>query len=186
MFLNQIKITQHSICYLLLISFIFLLTSCTVTNVQKNVSLSSAKPWVVLPFQNNSQTPRASHQVEEIIATLLRIRGISNIEPYHQLETENKNEWPEINTKHRESTLLNSLKDNYSYAVTGSVDEWQYKLGVGNEPAVGLTVRVIEIPTGKIVWSASGARSGWSMESLNGVAQKLITDLISNLEIEKS
>jgi polysaccharide biosynthesis protein PelC len=81
---------------------------------------------------------------------------------------------------------LLAMKDNASYAITGSVDEWQYKLGVGSEPVVGLTIRVIELPSGAVVWSASGARSGWSTGSLSGTAQKLLRELISKLEITKS
>jgi hypothetical protein len=34
------------------------------------------------------------------------------------------------------------------------------------------------------VWSAVGARSGWSRESLAGVAQKLVRDLLGSARIE--
>lgn len=81
--------------------------------------------------------------------------------------------------------MLLANKHNFSYAVTGSVEEWQYKLGVGSEPAVGLTIRVIEVATGKVIWSASGSRSGWSTGSLSGTAQKLLRDLISSIQITK-
>lgn len=178
-------INKSKFRFLFLIIIIHLLMACSVINVQKNVSLSASERWVILPFQNYSQIPRTNEQVEEILATLLRIRGVHNIEMYQQ--DEDKNEWPELNDrKYQENALSLAAKNNFLYAVAGSVDEWQYKLGVGSEPAVGLTIRIIEIPTGKVVWSASGARSGWSPESLNGTAQKLLRDLISSLEIRKA
>jgi polysaccharide biosynthesis protein PelC len=159
-----------------------LLLGCSVIDVQKNASLSSSGRWLIVPFQNFSQTPRAGEQVEEMLAILLRIRGVSNIEMYQQDET--KDEWPESNDRKRqENALLSAMKEDISYAVAGSVDEWQYKLGVGSEPVIGLTIRIIEIPSGKVIWSATGARSGWSTESLSGTAQKLLKDLISKLEI---
>lgn len=161
------------------------LMACSVINVQKDVALPTSEKWVVLPFQNYSQTPRAGEQAEEILATLLRIRGLQGIEMY-QPHAEN-NEWSSLNDrKQQENALLNARKDSYIYAVAGSVDEWQYKLGVGSEPAVGLTLRIIEIASGKIVWSASGARSGWSTESVNSTAQKLLKELISDLNIKRA
>jgi len=163
-----------------------LLAARSVIDVQKGPSFSSSERWIILPFQNYSQAPRAGEQVEEMLATMFRIRGIANIEMYQQ-QDEDKSEWLEFNDRKRqEKALLLANKHKFSYAVTGSVDEWQYKLGVGSEPVVGLTIRIIEIPSGKIVWSASGARSGWSTGSLNGTAQKLLRDLISRVDIAKS
>lgn len=162
------------------------LASCSVIDVQKSAPLSASQRWMVLPFQNYSQTPRAGEQVEEMVATLFRIRGIPNVEMY-QPQDEDKGGWLDFNDRKRqEKALLLAMKDNASYAITGSVDEWQYKLGVGSEPVVGLTIRVIELPSGAVVWSASGAQSGWSTGSLSGTAQKLLRELISKIEITKS
>lgn len=171
---------------LLVITIIIsMLMACSVINVQKDVALPTSEKWIVLPFQNYSQTPRAGEQAEGIVATLLRIRGLNGIETY-QPHAES-NEWSELNDrKQQENALLKARNNSYIYAVTGSVDEWQYKLGVGSEPAVGLTLRIIEIASGKIVWSASGARSGWSTESVNSTAQKLLKELISDLNIKRA
>jgi TolB-like protein len=149
--------------FFFLIISLNLLIACSVIDIQKSVPLSSSERWLILPFQNYSQTPRAGEQVEEILSTLFRIRGISNIEMY-QLD-DNKNDWTESNDRKRQENAMSlAIKENVSYAVTGSVDEWQYKLGVGSEPVVGLTIRIIELSSGKVIWSASGARSGWSTE----------------------
>lgn len=173
----HIKLTL--LCFILL----NLLIACSVINVQRGVSVSSSERWMVLPFQNNSMTPRAGEQIEAMLATLLRIQGVRNIEMYPQ-QNENKLEWPELSDRKRqEDALTSAVKNNVTYAISGNVDEWQYKLGVGSEPAVGLTIQIMEIPSRKIVWSASGARSGWSTESLSGTAQKLLRDLISKLAI---
>ena len=114
------------------------LTSCSVIDVQKSAPLSSSERWMILPFQNYSQAPRAGEQVEEMVATLFRVRGIPNVEMY-QPQDEDKGGWLDFNDRKRqEKALLLAMKHNASYAITGSVDEWQYKLGVGSEPVVGL------------------------------------------------
>lgn len=171
--------------FFLFILLFKLLAACSVIDVQKDASFSSSERWMILPFQNYSQAPRAGEQVEEMLATLFRIRGVSDIEMYQQ-QDEDKSGWLEFNDRKRqEKALLLANKYNVSYAVTGSVEEWQYKLGVGSEPAVGLTIRVIEVATGKVIWSATGSRSGWSTGSLSGTAQKLLRDLISSIRITK-
>src|SRR5690242_17660732 len=175
MFVNNKKVLgvfHGRLGLLLLVTLVGFLQACSTVNVQKGSSLSSGR-WVVLPFQNYSQAPRAGEQMEELVATLFRIRGISDIEIYQQ-QDEDKSGWLEFNDRRRqEKALLSAVKSHASYAVTGSVDEWQYKLGVGSEPVVGVTLRILEVPSGKVVWSASGARSGWSTGSLSGTAQKL-------------
>ena len=66
---------------LLVITIIIsMLMACSVINVQKDVALPTSEKWIVLPFQNYSQTPRAGEQAEGIVATLLRIRGLNGIE----------------------------------------------------------------------------------------------------------
>ncbi|CAG9220909.1 hypothetical protein BCAR13_420163 [Paraburkholderia caribensis] len=49
------------------------------------------------------------------------------------------------------------------------------------EPAVGLTFEVIDVQTGKVVWTGTGSRTGWSRDAVSGVAQKLERDLLSPL-----
>jgi hypothetical protein len=67
------------------------------------------------------------------------------------------------------------------YAVTGTVDEWRYKVGVDGEPAVGFTLQVLDVPTGRVLWSAAGGRTGWSREALSAVAHQLLTRLSAPL-----
>ena len=72
-----------------------------------------------------------------------------------------------------------------SYAVTGNVAEWRYKNGPDGEPAVGLTLQIIEIPSGAVLWSAAGSRSGWGRESVSGTAQKLLRDLLADVRVNE-
>lgn len=46
---------------------------------------------------------------------------------------------------------------------------------------MGLTFDVIDVASGKVVWSAAGSRTGWSRDALSGVAQKLEKELLGAL-----
>ena len=68
--------------------------------------------------------------------------------------------------------------------VSGSVEEWQYKNGLDGEPAVGISLRVLQASNGQVLWSKSGARAGWSRESLAGTAQQVLDKLVGALGFE--
>ncbi|HBP2669543.1 TPA: penicillin-binding protein activator LpoB, partial [Pseudomonas aeruginosa] len=43
---------------------------------------------------------------------------------------------------------------------------------------------VLEPASGRVLWSTSGARAGWSRESLAGAAQKVLRELVGDLRLE--
>lgn len=177
---------QFGMRHLLLATILFgAVSACTVIDKHGRNTFESAKTWILLPFRNHSGTPRAGDKVEEILATLLRGKGIDNLQVY-QYPNEKAETWPMLDDKrHQEDALKWARQDNYYYGITGNIEEWHYKTGVGGEPAVGLSIRIIEISSGKVVWSATGAKSGWGAETVSGTAQKLLNHLLSNLEIKK-
>jgi hypothetical protein len=65
------------------------------------------------------------------------------------------------------------------YALTGSVDEWRYKVGVDGEPAAGVTLQLVDVASGDVLWAAAGGATGWSREALSAVAQKLMRRLLA-------
>ena len=71
------------------------------------------------------------------------------------------------------------------YGLTGAVEEWRYKVGIDGEPAAAVTLQLLDLTTGQVVWSASGAKSGWSRDSLAGVAQKLMEELLGSISLER-
>ena len=48
---------------------------------------------------------------------------------------------------------------------------------------VELVLQVIDLGSGSVVWTATGARSGWSREALSAVGQKLMRDLLGDLSL---
>ncbi len=91
---------------------------------------------------------------------------------------------PTDDEKARQRAALDwARQQNLQYVLTGSVDEWQYKNGLDGEPAVGVTLQVVEPASGRVVWSNSGARSGWSRECLAATAQKVLRGTAQELQL---
>ncbi|HXN40920.1 MAG TPA: hypothetical protein VN918_03965, partial [Myxococcaceae bacterium] len=89
---------------------------------------------------------------------------------------------PDFDEQRRfEDSLAWARTKGFVYGLTGTVEEWTYRTGLDGDAAVGLTLQVIEMESGRVVWSASGSRSGWGRETLSGVAHKLMDSLLAEL-----
>lgn len=139
--------------------------------------------WALLPIANHTDVPQAGLRAEAITEGLLRARGLGNLVKYPpNLNPETLFEPAERRAQAEAQRWARG--EGIRYGVLGAVDEWRYKVGVDGEPAVGLALQVVDLQSGAVVWSAVGARTGWSRESLAGVAQKLARDLLAGARIE--
>ena len=133
----------------------------------------------MLPFANHTETPLAAGRAEAIAESLLRANGIGKLRRYPaSLQQEALFETGE--RKPFEASLEWARKEGARYALTGSVDEWRYKVGVDGEPAVGIALSIIDVASGETLWSGAGGKSGWSREALSAVAQQLMRRLIQS------
>ncbi len=157
------------------------LASCATQHSQAPLTLDQSAAWAVLPFANHSQTPMAGERVESLTVSALRQRLLPEIDRIAPKVAATTTLPLLDDTARFDQAMEQARLQGIVYAVTGSVEEWRYKTGLDGEPAVGITIRVIEIATGKTLWSSSGARSGWSRESLTGNGQKVIGKLLKEL-----
>jgi len=164
----------------LLAGALLLLTACTTTTASLNsATLDASARWALLPIANHTDTPQAGLAAEAITAHLLRARGIKLDQYPPQLSRDTLFEPSERRVV--EEAQKWAREKGARYGVTGMVEEWRYKVGIDGEPAVGVTLQVINLEDGSVVFSASGAKSGWSREALSGVAHKLLGDLTSRM-----
>ena len=159
---------------------------CTTVDIQRApTSLDPQARWVLLPIVNYTQTPQAGLRAEAIVEGLVRSRGIWDLKRYpSKLNSESLFEPAERNAVEKAMQWAQNLE--VDYALTGTVDEWRYKVGVDGEPAVGFSLQLIEMRTGRVVWSAVGSKTGWSREALSAVAQKLLRQLTKPLAVKRS
>jgi hypothetical protein len=144
--------------------------------------MSCSEKWAVLPFHNYSETPQAGQAVARIVENALRSRGLGDLHYYPSSLDDSLGEYG-MSQGQYERALDWAKGQNARYAVTGSVTEWRYKSGVDGEPAVGLTLEVVDVESGKGIWSAGGARTGWSSDALSGVGLKLVRSMIGKASI---
>ncbi|GIL05891.1 MAG: pellicle/biofilm biosynthesis outer membrane protein PelC [Betaproteobacteria bacterium] len=156
------------------------LAACSTIDVAPRAELDRNARWAVLPLANHTETPQAGARAAAIVEGVLRTRGIGDlVRAPGNLGAETLFEPQDAQAI--DKALAWARGAGIRYAVTGSVSEWRYKVGVDGEPAVGLTLQVIEVASGKVMWTATGGRSGWSREALSAVAQKLVRDLTQPL-----
>lgn len=159
------------------------LTACTETVVNNSpiFPVDLRAKIAVIPFVNNTETPLAGERAMSIAAAMIESRGICHVVVYRQRH-QNKALFPGMSQSNSQGALLKWARSTHArYALTGSVNEWTYKVGLDGEPVVGLSIQLIELSTGRIVWTAVGSKSGGSRIAVSTVAQKLLNAMLNGL-----
>ncbi len=164
---------------LIVLAWLAALAGCSVVTTAKRPAIDPAGAWVLLPIANYTDTPQAGQRAETITEGLLVAAGRKVTRYPAELRPDAAFEPGE--KKAPDAALAWAKRTDAKYALTGAVDEWRYKVGIDGEPAVGIAFSIIEIDTGRTIWSATGASSGWSREALSGVAHKLIRRLLRDV-----
>lgn len=162
-----------------------LLAGCAVSTVHGQQTLNGSARWVQLPIANYAEAPHAGDRAAAILDTMLHNHGVQQIK---SAPSQNNNSGlPNFDPQKSYQQALQWARQNgYQYGVTGSVEEWQYKTGLDGEPAVGISLRVVNVNSGATVWSASGSKAGWGYSTLSGTAQKLISSLVDGMSVKRA
>lgn len=162
---------------------LLLLAACSITDKSKSSAFDKNVKWALLPMENHTETPQASLRMEAIIETIIRVKGAMSLETYPASLTRDSVFEP-TDEKTVENAIAWAQKTGARYAVAGTVSEWRYKTGVDGEPAVGVTLKIIDLQTHKIIWDAAGARTGRGREAVSAVAQKLLENLTGSINLK--
>ena len=155
------------------------LAGCATIDVNHAQPLDPDQRFVLLPVENYSESPQAGEKVEAILTTMLRARRL----PVERLEPPPASAPLELDEGRRFQRGLESARPGGArYGVTGSVIEWRYKNGLDADPAVSVSLRVVEVESGRVVWSASGSRTGWGNDSLGAVGVRLTDEEMKALD----
>jgi hypothetical protein len=136
--------------------------------------------WCVLPPINNTATPYAGERVQQQLAALLGARGL----PHILLAPARTGSGPlpiDNGATEQRQALKWAHQHQARYAVLGSVDEWDYKVGLDGQPAVGLTLRLLDLQSGRIIWSGAASASGGSREGLAVLSERTLARLLKRL-----
>ncbi|ACR30067.1 hypothetical protein [Burkholderia glumae] len=157
-----------------------LLAGCGTLKSTAAPALQAHDAVAVGSIANYTETPSAGQSAASIAANVLRADGLADV----RLAPDDAGSNALFDTAQRsdgQQKLAWARSRQIRYVLSGSVEEWRYKTGVDGEPVVGLTFELTDVNTGKVVWSATGTRSGWSRSSLAGVATGLIEKVLAPL-----
>jgi hypothetical protein len=115
---------------------------------------------------------------------LLRAKGVPALEGYASPK-EDESRLTVSDHQRLDEAVAWAKTQKFDYAVTGSVEEWRYKAGIDGEPAVGVTVRFLDLAKNVTVWSASGSKTGGSADNASGTALKLLDAIVAELELAR-
>ena len=154
-----------------------LLGGCAVTDQVSDAHADAQARWAVLPLENTTTTPMAGVRAQAVSRALLHTLGVADVlRPPAPGEETLFDPAPGADM---DAMLAWAREAQVRYLLTGTVDEWRYKVGIDGEPVVGLALHIIDVEDGTTVWSGVGARTGWGRESLAGTAQKLLKSLLT-------
>ncbi len=154
--------------------------STTSSNLAPGTVLDGQAKWALLPIANHTDTPQAALAAEAITEHLLRAQGINQLVRYPAtLSRDSLLEPSERRIAEEAQTWAKS--QGAVYGIGGAISEWRYKTGIDGEPAVSATLHIIDLRTNAVIWSASGAKAGWSRQAVSVIAHTLLDNLLSDL-----
>ena len=162
-------------------AIVLVMSGCTTIDRAPSPVLERDALWAVLPIVNHTEAPQAGLKVEAIAEALLRARGIKLKRYPASMSRESLFEPTE--RKLVDEALLWAKTEGARYALTGAVEEWRYKVGIDGEPAVGITLQILDVQNAEVLWTGAGGKTGWSREGLAAVAQKLLKDMLSGINL---
>lgn len=163
-----------------LMSIVVLLAGCATIDASAPPVLKQGEKIALLPIQNLTQTPQVGDRVESIVESLLQAGGRYSVKRYTG-DTSSDQLFADVNQEMLQQATAKARAQNVKYGLTGSVQEWRYKVGVDGEPAVGISLKLIDLQTGEVVWTATGSKTGWSRSAVSAIGQTLLRTLLSPL-----
>ncbi len=161
------------------------LAGCVTLNQGGSAPVAQNEAWALLPFVNNTETPYAGERAESITAALLYSRGVQRLERY-VAESKPDETAMDRGERRQAEALAWAKQKQVRYALAGTVNEWRYKVGLDGEPVAAIALQLIELPEGKVVWSGTAGKSGWSRDAVSSVGQQVLDSLLEKMLAENS
>ena len=151
---------------------------------------SRARHVALLYFANHTNNPQAGKIVTDLMSS--ELYTVPDFQMMEQSAIHEKLK----KSKHYDDDYLESVLDNISAreigkllgvdtVIFGSVSEYRYKMDLSEVPAVGINIRLLDVESGEILWTASKSQTGnnsWFLkDSLNSLAQKTCRKLVKSI-----
>lgn len=161
------------------LSFLF---GCTSINYTPSPSLQLGQCWGIVPFANNTEVPQVGYRAMAISASEMRAKGVASLVVYGpRIDCTQLLVCPNSANLPLKQVRAWAREHDIRYVMTGTVNEWHYKVGLDGEPAAAVTLQLYDMQTEQVIWSAVGSRVGTSHSSLGNIGQILIAQMLTTL-----
>lgn len=166
---------------------ILLLSGCSAVtkNVSSQISLDKSKSCALMPLINDTNYYGADDTVSAAIETEIAKKGVCKLVEQSEIAYKLKNigvEKERLFDKNYALSLASKL--NVDYVLLGRVTEYNYQYGLREDPAVGVSVKLIDAKEQKFIWAADEGRVNRSFvfrDSLAATAIETVKSVLSEL-----
>lgn len=157
-------VTSLSLC-----SLLFMTACLSLGSGAGGTELYSGDQWAILPANNQSGVASANRNVESLIESNLRARGVQAIRV--------------VSTDASSDLMAVAARQGARYAVTGTVEQWGRSKLNGRDSRVSLKLAVHDLLTGEQVWQGEKSKGKRGSSSVSGVANQAVAQLVNNMNL---
>jgi hypothetical protein len=157
------------------------LTGCTHSQYQGGTrKVNESQVRICLPpYFNATDDDHAARALTEITASALMNKGIPLVQTEPALAKIRQD-----NAAGADGLFLEAAKSlGATHLLIGTVHEYRYKTDLDGDPAVGITLRLVDAKEGNTLWQGSSAKVGVCFASLSSAAQYAVKRLVNQLPL---
>ncbi len=174
----------------IILAFLGLLTACTNSHrvdYVRGKEISAQKRYVaVLPLVNLTSHPYAGRIVGDILSSELYAATNFTFMERTAMAEKIKGKEDDLEYVMDKGVAQRIGRElGVDTVVYGSVSEYRYKLGIDQDPVVGINLRLLDVASGDVLWATSMSKTGgcWFVceDSLNRLAQDVCQSMVSEM-----
>ena len=142
---------------------------------------SSAHRIYLPPFANATDDDHAGRALTELTASALYERGIPVVQSEGSL-TRARAEGA-AGPEGLYTEIARSL--SATHLLVGTVHEYRYKTDLDGDPAVGITLRLVDAASGETLWQGTSSKVTAFFASVTGSAQRATRDLVAKIPFDR-
>jgi hypothetical protein len=131
------------------------------------------------PFVNATDDAHAGRALTEITGSLLVQAGVPLFQTEESLIKSGADQAQGPDGRYAE--LARTI--GASHLLIGTVHEYRYKTDLDGDPAVGVTLRLVDAATGQTLWQGSSGNVGYAFASLTSASHKAARSLVQQLPV---
>ncbi len=159
---------------------LLIFSGCAGTVQQSSSNPVRPKKLMLVPISNATPDLHAGPSATEIVRSVLlqQRRKVSDFP-----ETLFVQEAADLAAPNKDYLAM-AKEAGASHVITGTIHEYRYTTDYSGRPAVGITLRLIDVAEGKVLWQATGSSSSLGSSSLTEATQKTIQTVLKSIPLQ--